>query len=100
MANIRAAQIGNARPRTPMLHNLFLVQNEVGIIVWDLAAPTKLDPCNGSDGGIGRDMEQAAVDPVHIFADLFDFEDMIAEVRLQTGAEQLAQHGQIERCFL
>ena len=96
MANVSAAKPGNAAERAPMFDQCNFIQQEGRIIVGHLGAPAKPDPGNLTDFGIAGEVKQAAVNPVHIFGNLFNHQDMPGKIRLQGCAKQLAQHRQVE----
>ncbi len=96
MADVRAAEIGDPRRLAPVPGRLFLGLAEIRFVRWDAAAAAEHDARNPSDAGITGDMEQKAVDSIHVLRHLLEHEHVIGQVRLKRRSEQLAEHGHIE----
>jgi hypothetical protein len=78
MADISAAKIGDTAHRAPMFDHRDLIHCKHRIIVGNLAAPAKPDPGDLADFGVTADVKQSPVNPVHIFSDFLDHQDMTA----------------------
>lgn len=97
VADISAAEPGDAGARAPAARNILRLEAEGAVILWNVADAAKAKTRKPARREHARDMEEGAVEGVKIFAHLFDEQHMAGKVRLEGRAEQHRQCHQIER---
>src|SRR5688572_2395479 len=83
VADVGAAEIADAGLAAPMLDDLDLGLAEIRIVVRNGAAAAEPDAGDAPDRRIAGDVEQRAVDPVHVFRHFLEHQHMAGKVRLQ-----------------
>lgn len=65
---------------------------------------TPIRPTSNTDNSLSAwrigQVGEAPIDPIHLLGHLFDQQVVTCNCRLQRGADQMAQHGQVESCDL
>ena len=80
----------------PVLDDLDLGLAEVGIVVGNGAAAAEPDAGDAPDRRVAGDVEQRAVDPVHVLRHFLEHQHVAGEVGLERRADQLAEGHHVE----
>ncbi len=97
VADIGAAEIGDARYRAPMPRHLFLGLAEFRIVGRHRADPPEPQPFEFTQVRIRRDVEQRPVGPVHVLRHVLDHQHMAGEIGHERRADEMAEDGEVER---
>ena len=96
MADVRAAEIGDARPLAPIAEDLFLRFAEIGIVDRHVAAPPEADARGAADLRVGRDVEHRPVGAVHMLGHVFEKQHMAGKIGLERRADHVGEDGDVE----
>src|SRR5262245_25047553 len=88
VADVGSPQITNAGDLAPVPDDIDFGLAEIRIVRRNRAAAAEPDAGHAPNGRTTRNVEQRAVDPVHVLRDLFEHQHVIREVGLQGGADQ------------